>query len=143
MESGMACRIVTTCEGVDWTEVAGLFEKVNWGQRDPACLQRAFERTFRVCFVYQDGRLVAVGRAVSDGEFYATIFDVMVDPAAQRQGLCRTVMQTLLAGLEGMHWIHLTATPGNEPFYQRLGFRRQTTAMAINTRLPAVNPYLE
>jgi ribosomal protein S18 acetylase RimI-like enzyme len=139
----MDLRIITACNGIDWEAVSGLFQKVGWGNRGADRLRRAFERSLRVCFVFDGDRLVAFGRAVSDGEFYAAIYDVIVDPSRQRQGIGRTVMRTLLDGLGRMAWIHLASTPGNEGFYARLGFRKQKTAMALLPDTPGSLAYVE
>ena len=82
-------------------------------------------------FVRIDGSLIGFGRAVSDGEYYASIYDVIVKPDMQGVGVGTAIMKSLLEPLQGFLFTHLTSTPGNEGFYGRLGFRKQKTAMTI------------
>ncbi|MBI3534783.1 MAG: GNAT family N-acetyltransferase [Deltaproteobacteria bacterium] len=76
------------------------------------------------------GKLVGVGRMLSDGEMYSSIFDVVVDPENQGQGVGRLLMEALIEKAPNT-CIHLTSTFGNEMFYYKLGFRKHRTAMAL------------
>jgi len=114
---------------VNWKEVSSLLEVAGLGARDPEQLKRAFRRS-KVVFAYDGNLLVGVGRAVTDGEYYATVFDVAVRPEYQRKGIGRKILESLREELKGYWFVHLTSTPGNEEFYRKLGFRLQKTAMA-------------
>lgn len=76
---------------VDWTELTGVFERAPLGVRDPEKLRRAFEKSHVRCFAYCEGRLVGAARAISDGEYYAGIYDVIIAPEYQRQGIGRRI----------------------------------------------------
>jgi N-acetylglutamate synthase-like GNAT family acetyltransferase len=54
-----------------------------------------------------------------------------VHPDCQGRGLGRDIIERLLVHCRGHRKIILYAVPGKEAFYERLGFRRMTTAMAI------------
>jgi N-acetylglutamate synthase-like GNAT family acetyltransferase len=54
-----------------------------------------------------------------------------VHPHCQGRGLGREIIERLLARCRNHRKIILYAVPGKEGFYERLGFRRMTTAMAI------------
>src|SRR5690606_7435407 len=90
-----------------------------------------FSNSLYRCFVYDDGRLVGAGRAVADGGDCSYICDVAVLPTHQGQGLGRQIVGRLVELSRGHKKIILYAVPGKEPFYERFGFRRMRTAMAI------------
>lgn len=124
----MNVRLTEVLDSVDWEELALVFKRAPLGKRDPEQLRRAFRNSYRVCLAYDGDRLVGAGRALSDGEYYAAIYDVVLLPGYQRQGLGTLMMNHLLEGLPPGSVI-LFAAPGKEPFYERLGFHRLKTGM--------------
>lgn len=121
-------RIYSTQE-VDWASVAAMFAEVGWGQRDPAQIRAAFEKSSHVMFIYDRGELLAFGRTMDDGCFYGMLVDVVVKPSCQQSGLGREIVTSLREKLAGYKFITLTAAPGKEAFYQKLGWLRQSSAM--------------
>ncbi|HLB59202.1 MAG TPA: GNAT family N-acetyltransferase [Bdellovibrionota bacterium] len=115
---------------VDWDTLADVFERAPLGKRDPEKLRRAFESSYLTCIIMVHGKPVAAGRALSDGEYYANIYDVVVLPEFQGSGLGKLIVQNLLGRLENK-FILLTTTIGKENFYRKFGFRKHRTAMAI------------
>jgi aralkylamine N-acetyltransferase len=114
---------------VSWDEVAALFEAVGWGQRNPDEIRAAFARsTFKV-FAFEDSELVGFGRTIDDGRFYATVVDVVVAPKHQGKGIGSAIVEDLQTRMSGFLVVTLTAAPAVQPFYRRLGWRNQTTAM--------------
>ena len=83
------------------------------------------------CFVYDSGRLIAVGRALADGRDCSYISGVAVHPDYQGMGIGKEVVSKLVNLSKGHKKIILYAAPGKEPFYRKLGFKRMATAMAI------------
>lgn len=123
-------RFVENLDNVCWEQLCDLYEKTDLGERKAAELQHAFCQSSHVVVVYQEQKIVGGGRAISDGVYYAGIFDIAVLPEHQGHGLGREIMNRLLAKLE-KQFIVLTTTVGKEPFYSKLGFRKHKTAMAI------------
>lgn len=123
-------RFVENLDNVSWEQLCDLYEKTDLGERKTTELQRAFCQSSHVVVVYQEQKIVGGGRAISDGVYYAGIFDIAVLPEYQGHGLGRKIMERLLAKLE-KQFIVLTTTVGKEPFYSKLGFRKHKTAMAI------------
>ncbi len=115
----------------DWQKLADLFEEMGWGKRDPDILQTAFERSYKTCIVYDEDRIIGCGRVLSDGIYYATIYDVLVHPDYQKQKIGTRIMSLLMDNLSDLIFVHLTSTPGKEGFYSKLGFKAQKTAMGI------------
>jgi ribosomal protein S18 acetylase RimI-like enzyme len=126
----MKLRLQKGITGVDFKDVAALIEAVGWGIRDPEQMNRAFNRS-KAVFVFDGSTLIGMGRCITDDEYYATIWDVIVKPGYQRQGIGGKIVAALLEDEKDRQFIALTSTPGNEPFYSKFGFRLQKTAMVI------------
>jgi len=75
--------------------------------------------------------LVGVGRALADGIDCSYICDVAVLPDYQGLGVGKKIVSKLVDLSQGHKKIILYALPGKEPFYEKLGFKRMNTAMAI------------
>lgn len=119
-----------------------LYHDAGLGQKDADYLQEALIHSYRVVTCWNGEELCAIGRLISDGVYYASIFDVAVLPAYQRKGIGRLLMHELEKAVPGLR-IYLTATFGNEPFYEQLGYRRHRTAMAKYPAPYETSPYLE
>jgi ribosomal protein S18 acetylase RimI-like enzyme len=117
--------------GVDWLELEALYQAAPLGRKKAGELQVVFTNSRFRCFVREDGRLVAVGRALADGVDCSYICDVAVMPSHQGTGLGKAVVKELLKLSEGHKKIILYSVPGKEGFYKKLGFLRMLTAMAI------------
>lgn len=122
---------VYSCDSVDWGELAELYRLAPLGEKDPAQLETCFLNSRYVCFVYDEGRLVAAGRALADGVDCSYIADVAVLPDYQGGGIGKDVVLKLKELSAGHRKIFLYAAAGREDFYRKLGFKRMTTAMAI------------
>jgi ribosomal protein S18 acetylase RimI-like enzyme len=120
---------IHTLDGADWDEVAGLFAAVGWGRREPDQVRAAFEKSSHVVFIRDGDRLAAMGRTIDDGRYYAVLVDIAVHPDFQGRGLGRTVTDHLRAQLDGYRFVTLTAAPGKQDFYRKLGWVPQTSAM--------------
>lgn len=117
--------------GVSWDELSALYRIAPLGNKAPADLALVFGNSMFLAFAYDEGHLVGAGRALADGRDCAHLCDVAVHPDYQGQGLGRELVARLLARCRGHRKIILYAVPGKEGFYERLGFRHMTTAMAI------------
>ncbi len=127
----MAFEWIYSLESVDWAELSSLYLAAPLGHKDPADLKIAFSNSMFKCFVYDAGRLIAVGRALADGRDCSYICDVAVHPSHQGLGLGKEVVTKLVNLSKDHKKIILYAAPGKEPFYRKLGFKRMATAMAI------------
>ena len=82
-------------DSVNWTELAEVYRLAPLGRYDPAQLQRAYEQSQVCCFGYHGAQLIAAGRALSDGEYFAFICDIVVLPEFQRQGIGVRIMNAM------------------------------------------------
>jgi GNAT superfamily N-acetyltransferase len=118
-------------DAVDWEELSALYRAAPLGDKQPALLQKVFSNSMFTCFVYEHGRLVGAGRALADGADCSYLCDVAVLPTHQGTGLGKRIVGDLVEKSRGHKKIILYAVPGKEPFYEKFGFLRMTTAMAI------------
>lgn len=118
-------------EGLDWEELSAMYAAAPLGNKTPSGLKTAFTNSIFKCFVYEDDRLVGVGRALADGVDCSYICDVALLPSHQGLGLGAQIVTKLLELSKGHKKIILYSVPGKEPFYKKLGFKRMSTAMAI------------
>jgi len=92
-----------------------------------------------VCFAKDRAQLIAAGRALTDGEYHATTYDLVVDSNYQRQGIGTQIMTELLARLPVWR-VLLVADPQVQPFYRRLGFESYGGVMARCDRSKLFDP---
>ena len=124
-------------ERISWEKLAWIFELAPLGARNPQRLETAFRNSRHFCFAWCNGELVGAGRAISDGVTHAVIFDIVVLPEHQRQGVGASIVRYIVDAARGeVPKVLLYAVPGKEPFYERLGFRRMTTAMGVFSNEP-------
>lgn len=127
----MEIRYSRSIENVDWAQVSNLFRTVSWSHRDPQALQRAFSRSTHIRFaMLQDAgkeRIIACGRTLDDGEFYAMVVDLVVSPQFQGHGVGSRILAELRDESEGFIFTTLISAVGKEPFYQKQGWLRQKT----------------
>ncbi|QYF96022.1 GNAT family N-acetyltransferase [Massilia sp. PAMC28688] len=120
-----------TSEGVSWEELCELYRLAPLGDKSPADLETVFGNSRFKQFVFDDGKLIAAGRALSDGLDCSYIADVAVLPGYQGRGIGGELVRRLVQLSRGHNKIILYAVPGAEVFYTTLGFQPMATAMGI------------
>jgi aralkylamine N-acetyltransferase len=113
---------------VDWQRISELFALIGWGHRSPSDIEAAFRKSSFVRFAYSDGVLVGFGRTVDDGKYYASIVDLIVHPEFQGKGIGSSILTYLKNSLEGYIFTTLTSAIGKESFYEKQGWKKQTTS---------------
>lgn len=115
-------------EGVPESEALWrLFLTTGWNEEyrlSPGQLREAFEASWYVAAAYEAGRLVGVGRLVSDGVVHAMVYDLIVAPERQGTGIGGLLLERLLQRCqrEGLRDIQLFSARGKRPFYEKRGF---------------------
>ncbi len=116
--------------GVDWQEMKATLREDDFDNgRTAAQLQKSFENSHSACIAYADGRIIGTARVLSDGVCNAYIVDVWTLSANRRQGVARTMIATLLEGLQGQH-VYLF-TDDSVDFYKKLGFVERPYGMEL------------
>lgn len=125
----MQLQVTNDCSGVDWQAVSDILKCVGMAYYAPEVHAKAFTSSHTTVFIYDVGRLIGFGRAISDGAYQAAIYDCAVLPEYQGQKIGAMIMQSLLDAVAGCNVI-LYAAPGKEGFYRKQGFSNMRTGMA-------------
>jgi GNAT superfamily N-acetyltransferase len=123
-----ALEIQNDCNDINWPQVLDLFESVKWKKRNLDEAKSSFEKSSHKCFIKYQNQIIGFGRTVDDGVYYGLIADVAVHPDYQGQGLGTLIVDNLKAKMKGYLFITLTAAPGKDEFYTKLGWKRQKSA---------------
>ena len=116
---------------VDWNQLSELYRIAPLGEKLADDLELVFSNSRYKCFVYDANSLIGVGRALADGLDCSCICDVAIHPEYQGIGLGKKIVKKLVSLSLGHKKIILYANPGKEGFYNKLGFKKMNTAMAI------------
>ncbi|AKG24775.1 GNAT family N-acetyltransferase [Calothrix sp. 336/3] len=127
--ANLETRIVFSTErDIDLYELEELCDAVGWSRRPLRKVKKAIEHSFLVATMWQvrgsKKRLIGFARATSDHAFNATIWDVVVHPDFQGNGLGKAMMKYMLRKLrsEEISNVTLFADPHVVDFYRGLGF---------------------
>ncbi|MEJ5995381.1 GNAT family N-acetyltransferase [Pedobacter sp. Du54] len=113
---------------IDWDYVISLFYKIEWKHRKAGEIEAAFRNSTATLFIFKNEQIIAFGRVVGDGRYYAMLADIVVDPDYQGQGLGKYLVTRLNSQLIDYHFVNLSAAPGADHFYKSMGWKKQTTA---------------
>lgn len=126
----MNLRLQLDTANINWDLVVEILQKVGMAYYTAEIHKRAFNKSQIVVFVFDDENLVGFGRAISDGEYQAAIYDVAVIPDFQGKGIGKMIIQTIVEKIPNCNFI-LYASPGKETFYEKENFKRMKTGMAL------------
>ena len=118
-------------KNIDFNELSNLYKIAPLGDKKVEDLKIVFANSMYKCFVYDEEKLVGVGRVLADGVDCAYICDVAIHPDYQGKGIGKSLVRKLLEFSYGHNKIILYSYPGREDFYVKLGFAKMSTAMAI------------
>ncbi|KAK7294903.1 hypothetical protein RJT34_17802 [Clitoria ternatea] len=120
---------------IDVYDLQALCDKVGWPRRPLSKLAAALKNSYIVASLHsirkspgsegnEHKRLIGMARATSDHAFNATIWDVLVDPGYQGQGLGKALIEKLIRALlqRDIGNITLFADSQVVEFYRNLGF---------------------
>ncbi|KAJ4832536.1 putative acetyltransferase tap2 [Turnera subulata] len=120
---------------VDVYDLQSLCDKVGWPRRPVEKLAAALKNSYMVATLHsvrnepgsersEQKKLIGMARATSDHAFNATIWDVLVDPGYQGQGLGKALVEKLIRALlqRDIGNITLFADSRVVEFYRNLGF---------------------
>lgn len=126
----MNLRLQFDTKDINWNLVIALLQKVGMAYHTVEIHKRAFSNSHTVVFVFDEEKLVGFGRAISDGEYQAAIYDVAVLPSYQGKGIGKMILQSIVKNIPNCSFI-LYASPGKENFYEKENFKRMKTGMAL------------
>ncbi len=126
--------LFSTRRRLDVKEISRLCDKVGWPKRPEEKLKIAFENSYLVAQMYicndsddkknKEERLIATCRATSDHAFNACLWDIIVDPEYQGQGLGKAIVSHSIRALLARDVANVTLFADRDvvKFYERLGF---------------------
>ncbi len=105
-----------------------LYHSTGWDQREPVSveqLQAALDRSWLWVQAVVDGRVMGVGRVVSEGTLYAFVVDLIVLPEHQGRGIGGALLERIGRRCReaGMRRVWLFAAEGKAGFYERHGYQ--------------------
>jgi GNAT superfamily N-acetyltransferase len=111
----------------DQQQFVALFETTGWNQNYQATPQEfshMLEHTWYMLAAYDGEQLVGFGRVVSDLVLHAMIYDMIVDPTYQGQGIGGEILDRLVEKClqHGIRDIQLFCARGKRSFYEKRGF---------------------
>lgn len=86
---------------------------------EPALVEAALAITENFT-AWHGGRLIGCARLLSDGYFFSTVPEILVDPEYRRQGVGSALM--MLVWEASPTSLGFGVQPGNEEFFEALGF---------------------
>jgi GNAT superfamily N-acetyltransferase len=103
-----------------------LFETTGWNAEYRLTvfdLAKALKESAFMISAYDEDRLIGFGRVVSDS-IHALIYDLIVAPDYQRQGIGGEILEQLVKRCQEVHIrdIQLFCAQGKRDFYERHGF---------------------
>jgi GNAT superfamily N-acetyltransferase len=104
-----------------------LFESTGWNENyhlAPEELISALHSSWYVLAAYNGEQLVGFGRLVSDGVLHAMIYELIVLPECQGQGIGGEILEKLVEKCReaGVRDIQLFCARGKRGFYEKRGF---------------------
>jgi len=126
----MSYKIQKTTKNINWSKVAELLSHFGLSDLDAETQQKVFERSYAVVFLFDNEELIGFGRAISDGICQAAIYNIAVDEKYHGKGLGREIINQLVEEVKQCNII-LYTHPNTVDFYEKLGFLKMKTGMAI------------
>ena len=83
----MTITITDTIDDLDWVVLNDLLTRGFGYARSQEVVKQTFTGSYACCFAWQEGTLVGAARAISDRAACSAIYDVVVDPVLQGQGI--------------------------------------------------------
>lgn len=110
-----------------------LWEAVGWGNVNIEMSERSIANSVYSLVVISEGDVIGMGRIVGDGAMYYYIQDVAVLPEHQGKGIGQRMIGKLLDYIKnscpGAAFVGLFASQGKEQFYEKFGFKDDSSGM--------------
>ncbi|MFG2713585.1 GNAT family N-acetyltransferase [Streptomyces goshikiensis] len=121
---------------LDVDEVLGLYRASTLAERRPVADVERFARMLAganlvVVARDEDGRLIGISRAISDGAYATYLSDLAVDAAHQGRGVGRDLVRATREAAPEATLI-LLAAPAAVDYYPHIGFTRHESAWTLS-----------
>ena len=118
-------------------EIINHYRRENWWPADepddPELVSKMVAGSHCFVIAIDNGKIVGMGRAISDKASDAYIQDVTVTEESRGIGLGSGIVSMLVEQLhkDNIHWIGVIAERDTHPFYKGLGFRVMPAALPL------------
>lgn len=126
----MNYHIQESTENINWERVSELLSYFGLSTLSADIQQKVFENSYSVAFAFDESKLIGVGRTLSDGICQAAIYNIVLDEGYHGFGIGRALIQSLINSVKHCNII-LYTHPQTIKLYEKLGFRRMKTGMAM------------
>ncbi len=119
-------------EPINPEDLHRLLQQIDWAQsRDPLDIQYLLDHSQLTLGVWDEERLIAFARVITDDRYRALIDDVVVDSDYRGRGIASRMLDTLMKRLEHIEQVMLDCDVELAPFYARFGFRQKECAAML------------
>lgn len=131
------CMIIDAPNAEQSRLIAGLYRAQGWrlasDDESPQWIRRLVAGSHCFVVAMENGEIVGMGRAISDGISDAYIQDLTVRSDHRKRGIGGRILRTILERLhaDGLRWIGLIAEPGSPNLYRHAGFREMPAAVPM------------
>ncbi len=122
-------EIIDTCENIDFEEVSTLLRFYGLSDFDAETQKKVFLNSYVTIFVKENGKLIGVGRALSDGICQGAIYNIAVRDEYRGKGIGKLIIDEILSRLSGCNVI-LYTHPKHIGLYEHWGFRKMHASYA-------------
>jgi predicted GNAT family N-acyltransferase len=132
----MTIGVIDTLTDQQVRELVGLLGTTDWAaDRDREGVVAMLDGSDVVVGLEDDDRLVAFARALTDGEYRAFVYDVVVAEPRRGEGLGRRVVEELLAHPDlDVEAVDLYCQPELVEFYEQWGFSEDVGSLRLLRR---------
>src|ERR671925_1756081 len=113
----MGAARIETDASLTPAEVNAAYAWVEWPQREAWRLEAVSRSCRWLAARDADGALIGVARLLDDGGLHATLWDVIVRPDRQRQGIGSALVHAALGACTDRRLVALVSTPAAVPFF--------------------------
>ena len=123
--------IYSFTEPIKPEDLHNLFQQTDWADtRSPLDIQQMLDHCQITLGVWDEDRLIAFVRVLTDDRFRALIDDVVVDSAHRNLGVASLMLEKLLMRMQHIEVIMLDCDLELSAFYSRFGFSpKESTSM--------------
>lgn len=120
---------------ININDINEMHHAVGWGNYTPEQWKKVKKQSTFMVSVLHNKKTIGFARCIDDSEL-CTIFDVVVHPKYQRQGIGTLIMKEVLKYVNAHNFgpVDLTwdtKNKGLDKFYEKLGFVKITNAMRL------------
>ena len=119
-------------EPINPEDLHRLFQQTDWANaRGPLDIQQMLDHSHLTLGVWDEERLIAFARVITDDRYRALIDDVVVDSDYRHRGIASRMLDKLLKRLEHIEQVMLDCDSELASFYAMFGFREKGGASML------------